>query len=1180
MSSSSLNSPKATIPVLRGSKFSPSPEKSSLQQHHHHHHRTTFHLSNLFQSLTKFSRNIRTTNSFVRSTSTNSNDPNIKLTRRSFTKHDSLSSSINRPSSCFILLSPAKQEQETCLFFRKPIDENLSPKSNSTSSFSKLKRVSSFLLPLKRRQSLSLNHSLHERSFKAKESSKRRSRLLNYSIFKHKNPISRNYILPLGTFGYRQHSNAIRLQEKYFIILFDIIQIDLILEIRLNNILFNNYESILYDTPDWAFIQSIKSFYGILLDERTLTLFQPKLFENNLYEKIVSYDFIFMPFHHIQYEDSSFIHIGYDSLAPTTIRIPLTWISNNNNNNLHDFQISSKFTTLRSTTEQQNTRFMHDHHQLIGNASLISEALRHYQRLENENNGETNLPKLTRKSDKHRRPYHIRECRIRPIIVQQAVTHKLKSTSHHFDPIQLRRKQCSSTLIDEEIPIISNRNLHCLAASSSSSSSGFRSNSRSSSIQTSSLAGCIANTEIPMYANVVTIESSKLVDNILDGNKTPKLWYNRNELYQDGWYPSADTRLKQCQDNFKRANVIKEIYKTEHDYLGHLKNLVDGYLKKMRLRKDLFSEKQIELLLGNIEEIYHFQQAFFQLLKLSINEQNPHESLIGKCFLLYKEEFKKYSDYCINHPLSCLELTKLENNFIYQNFFETCRLQANMIELKLDGFLLSPIQRICQYPLQLNELLKYTKSDHRDYENIQQAVITMRDVASFINERKRRMEYVEIIHKWQSTVENWQGKNLIETSTQGLGRADAYLYQNGKKEQVTLFLFDHVLIICRKDRRNCLIYFGRADLDNSEFEDLIDGKVSRLDEENIVHLLFAWRLFDSVQNKSYLFSHRTPLDKMQMIDALEYERAYVEENLSKGLEIPLYTRLATLKTQQYLADQPTPLARSTTATSFPLITKPNRSISAILRTSNSQYNNQSIMSATTSTAIDHPPVSQRRFAPSRKSSLPRFSIEIISTQRGKRKLLLDGYIYRLDRSNDRGIEQWRCSKKNCRGRIYLYNSFLFSSTIDRTDITLASSHSHASEPAQCEAAIAIDHVRTSAHHNQHESPKDIIHRLLRSVSPGTAANLPSITTAIQRSMQRKRQQRKSFDAFLMNIEHEKHLSSSDMQILCHSINDNFLLHLTDVSYNQMLVLTCKQNHQNRLANSSMWLCTTFHEAMN
>lgn len=58
----------------------------------------------------------------------------------------------------------------------------------------------------------------------------------------------------------------------------------------------------------------------------------------------------------------------------------------------------------------------------------------------------------------------------------------------------------------------------------------------------------------------------------------------------------------------------------------------------MRLRLDLFTEKQIELLMGNIEELYRFQQAFFQLLKLSMNEQNPHDSLIGKCFLLYVRE--------------------------------------------------------------------------------------------------------------------------------------------------------------------------------------------------------------------------------------------------------------------------------------------------------------------------------------------------------------------------------------------------------------------------------------------------------------------------------------------------------------------------------------------------------------
>ena len=45
----------------------------------------------------------------------------------------------------------------------------------------------------------------------------------------------------------------------------------------------------------------------------------------------------------------------------------------------------------------------------------------------------------------------------------------------------------------------------------------------------------------------------------------------------------------------------------------------------------------------------------------------------------------------------------------------------------------------------------------------------MRDVASFINERKRRMEYVEIIHKWQSTVENWQVNISIVTYMDSLG---------------------------------------------------------------------------------------------------------------------------------------------------------------------------------------------------------------------------------------------------------------------------------------------------------------------------------------------------------------------------------------------------------------------------
>lgn len=114
-----------------------------------------------------------------------------------------------------------------------------------------------------------------------------------------------------------------------------------------------------------------------------------------------------------------------------------------------------------------------------------------------------------------------------------------------------------------------------------------------------------------------------------------------------------------------------------------------------------------------------------------------------------------------------------------------------------------------------------------------------------------------------------------------------------------------------------MVYLDRAELDNAEIEDLADRKgtqrkqkilenvpdstsVSFSDDENLGHISCAWRLCDRIQNKTFLFAHRTPLDKIQMMDSLEYERAYVEENLAKGLEIPLYTRLATLTTRQYL----------------------------------------------------------------------------------------------------------------------------------------------------------------------------------------------------------------------------------------------------------------------------------------
>ena len=59
-----------------------------------------------------------------------------------------------------------------------------------------------------------------------------------------------------------------------------------------------------------------------------------------------------------------------------------------------------------------------------------------------------------------------------------------------------------------------------------------------------------------------------------------------------------------------------------------------------------------------------------------------------------------------------MELSRLAKLSKYVYFFEACRLLQKMIDISLDGFLLTPVQKICKYPLQLAELLKYTTQEH------------------------------------------------------------------------------------------------------------------------------------------------------------------------------------------------------------------------------------------------------------------------------------------------------------------------------------------------------------------------------------------------------------------------------------------------------------------------------------
>ncbi|OQR77700.1 hypothetical protein BIW11_06905 [Tropilaelaps mercedesae] len=393
-----------------------------------------------------------------------------------------------------------------------------------------------------------------------------------------------------------------------------------------------------------------------------------------------------------------------------------------------------------------------------------------------------------------------------------------------------------------------------------------------------------------------------------------------------GWFPANFVRLRVNQENKDdihgascsstglqemnriRTKVVQELINTEQDFVQHLRDIVEGYLLRCRSRPAMFTAEQVGTIFGNVEQLYVFQKSFLTKLASCVNPQQPHASCIGDCFLRFRKEFSIYSEYCNNHPLAMGLLEQLYRQPEYARFFEDCRRsRGGMCDISLDGFLLTPVQRICKYPLQLAELLKYTPPRHPDRAQVTLALESMRGVAHMVNERKRRMESLETLVVWQRAVLNWEGPDLIENSSLLIHSGDVTRYtlscqtggggggagsgvQSCNKEVVTMWLFDNVIIYCRREFiRSSLSYRGRIYTSALTLVNIPDGK-----EPNFgLTVKNAFKLYCASTEKWFLFSCRSLKDKTRWLASFERERDVVRKDKELGYTITENTRKLT-----------------------------------------------------------------------------------------------------------------------------------------------------------------------------------------------------------------------------------------------------------------------------------------------
>lgn len=328
----------------------------------------------------------------------------------------------------------------------------------------------------------------------------------------------------------------------------------------------------------------------------------------------------------------------------------------------------------------------------------------------------------------------------------------------------------------------------------------------------------------------------------------------------------------------RRANVILELIKSERDFVKNLRDVTEGYLQPARRHPEIFTAERINTIFSNIEQLYEFQCKFLASLESCINWTDPAASEVGRCFLEHQNGFAVYYYYCNNHPNAISELQELCSEQKFVRFFEACRLLQNMIDISLDGFLLTPIQKICKYPLQLNELLKYTSEDHPDFQFVQEALECVRNCANLANERKRRIEALADIMLFQEKFDNWYGPKLSETSSILIHSGEvSKMTSHNWSQGVQLHLFDHLLLYSKKDllKRNTLILRGRICMDT--VTEILEAEESKTKK--------GFKIYDCEQQKWFVFAIKSEKEKDDWLNAFERERELVEADEEEGFQI-------------------------------------------------------------------------------------------------------------------------------------------------------------------------------------------------------------------------------------------------------------------------------------------------------
>ncbi|KAF9050182.1 hypothetical protein BJ165DRAFT_1609153 [Panaeolus papilionaceus] len=242
-----------------------------------------------------------------------------------------------------------------------------------------------------------------------------------------------------------------------------------------------------------------------------------------------------------------------------------------------------------------------------------------------------------------------------------------------------------------------------------------------------------------------------------------------------------------AQEN-ARNNVIKEMVETERKYVQDLE-IMQKYSNALS-QANIMDQDTIHLLFPNLNKLLNFQRKF--LIRLESAAELPwQEQRWGQLFLDSEDEFVVYEPYCANYTNATEIMLANEQNLTPLN---------HLINVKgeLPGLLIKPVQRICKYPLLLDQLLKACSAEtYRHHDELKRGSEASKRITDKINEAQRRAENEQTVKSLHARIDNWKGHHLENFGELLLD--DVFVVTKSDIDrEYHVFLFEKIVLCCKE----------------------------------------------------------------------------------------------------------------------------------------------------------------------------------------------------------------------------------------------------------------------------------------------------------------------------------------------------------------------------------------------